>query len=114
MPKDAKKAKRGKKYYKNNREKYRKWALKKHYGLTLETYEDLLKSHDYKCAVCLSPGPESIFQGSQGLCVDHCHKTGRVRGILCAKCNIALGQLEDDPDKILRLYQYLNRHIITD
>lgn len=50
------------------------------------------------CAICL---------GTKKLCIDHCHKTGRVRGALCASCNNMLGQAKDRVDLLLRAIEYL-------
>lgn len=72
--------------------------LKREYGISIEEYEDLLDEYNHKCGVCLSPNK---------LCVDHDHANGRVRGILCSDCNMALGLLKDNPTSILKLYQYL-------
>lgn len=69
------------------------------YQMTLEQWEQLLESQNGCCAVCLRSGAE--------LCVDHCHKTNKVRGLLCRKCNAALGQMEDDPDRMARAIKYL-------
>ncbi len=89
--------------------KRRRWArLEKLYGLTETKYNELLASQNYGCAICenLSPGVtkdghEDIFK------VDHNHTTGKVRGLLCNKCNIGIGQMEDDPDRVLRAAFYL-------
>jgi hypothetical protein len=81
-------------------EQRRRWHLKAKYGLTLEEYETMRVEQDGKCAICES--------GTLQLVVDHCHKTGRVRGLLCVSCNASLGLLRDDPEVILRAAQYLN------
>ena len=57
------------------------WYLKAEYGLTLAQYEALRVGQRGKCAICGALGR---------LCVDHCHKTGKVRGLLCSQCNYSL------------------------
>jgi 5-methylcytosine-specific restriction endonuclease McrA len=69
-----------------------RYGLKKRYGLTLEMYAALSESQDHRCAICRVPGLETK---SKKLHVDHSHQTGKVRGLLCAKCNVALGVLEN-------------------
>jgi hypothetical protein len=54
-----------------------------------------------RCASCGEQRP---------LVVDHCHKTGKVRELLCSQCNRALGFLYDDPAKVLALHAYISRH----
>lgn len=83
------------------REQQRANRLQK-YGLTLAQYDDMYRAQSGLCVVCF--GPPDI---GQSLCVDHCHTTGRVRGLLCHNCNKALGLLKDDPERILRLATYL-------
>ena len=68
------------------------------YGLTHEQYDELLAKQEYACATCRQKKP---------LDVDHDHQTGKVRGLLCRRCNIAIGQFEDDPDLIDRIASYL-------
>lgn len=75
------------------------------YKITLDDYSAMEKTQDYKCAVCFEPFTEENYA-----CVDHCHKTGKVRGILHNKCNAALGIMRDDADKIIKLAEYLRRH----
>jgi hypothetical protein len=76
----------------------RKSHLKRKYGLTLETYEDLLASQRGGCAICGNPDADNV---------DHDHETGRVRGILCWDCNIAIGKFEDDEDRLVAAATYL-------
>ena len=78
----------GKKWHQGRRNSW----LKRRYGLTLETYDALLKSQGGVCKICHSPSPRRNNQAY--MCVDHCHKTGRVRGLLCVKCNVLVGLLE--------------------
>jgi len=67
-----------------------RWALKHKYGLTADAYLDLLDRQHHKCAICGKP-QTSI---KRRLAVDHDHKTGKVRGLLCFRCNTALGAYE--------------------
>lgn len=70
------------------------------YGITLEQQEGMKISQDGKCAICLE---------EKKLVVDHCHASGRVRGLLCHSCNKAIGFLKDDMDRIARAIDYLQR-----
>lgn len=80
------------------------------YGLTSAEYSSLLEKQNYVCAVCKRPNDQwdSRTQKHRALAVDHDHKTGRVRGLLCCKCNPAIGFAEDDPTRLLMLYEYLS------
>lgn len=69
--------------------------IKRLYGLTPQTYLDLLHQQEGRCAICRQ-------LPDRGLQVDHCHDTGRVRGLLCGPCNRALGLLQEDPHVIAR------------
>lgn len=82
----------------------------KKYGLTLEDQERMLREQNYKCAIC---GQEIFLQGSsQKLIahVDHDHKTGKVRGLLCKECNIGLGKFMDNTEYLLRAVSYLKKN----
>ena len=70
-------------------------------GITMEDVESLLSINQ-----CESCGSE---EDKINLVIDHCHKTGNVRGLLCRRCNVALGHLDDDVSKILSLAKYLSR-----
>ena len=72
--------------------------IKCKYNLTVEDYNILLESVNNKCEICGS---------GIGLCVDHNHSTGEIRGILCFKCNSAIGFLEDDINKLSKAIEYL-------
>lgn len=124
MPyKDPEKAKQKRKeYYAKNRERliqqakaYNKahpewYAIhKRHaerkirYGITKEQYEALLVCQNNLCAICKEPSDKS-------LCVDHDHKTGKIRGLLCFDCNRALGCIGDSSESAFRMFEYLKEH----
>ncbi len=68
--------------------------LKCEYGISIQAYEAMLSDQNHCCAICsLKLDSESKASTPH---VDHCHKTGRVRGILCSKCNASLGHIEKD------------------
>lgn len=73
-----------------------------------EDYNAMLELQEDACAICREPETLKRDDGSeQLLAVDHDHKTGRVRGLLCARCNTALGLLRDDVKAIERAIEYL-------
>jgi hypothetical protein len=76
----------------------------KRYGLTLQGWDHLFASQDQRCAAC-----RADEHGGRNWHVDHCHLTGRVRGILCHRCNVALGMLEDSPERVLSLHEYVTK-----
>lgn len=80
------------------------------YGLTNADYSSMLEEQNHVCAVCKRPNDQldPRTQKHRALAVDHDHKTGRVRGLLCCRCNPAIGFAEDDPTRLLMLYEYLS------
>jgi hypothetical protein len=81
---------------------YRRWQLAKTYGLTVNQYEELLSAQGGVCATCLTNNP-----GSKDWHVDHDHATGRVRGLLCANCNLTLGKVGDSVETLERMISYM-------
>lgn len=80
------------------------WYLKKTYGITLDEYEVLADKQNNACAIC---GKECAT--GKMLAVDHNHKTGKVRGLLCFSCNIAIGHLavDDGPELLSKAINYI-------
>lgn len=92
-------------YMKTDKGKFSKWKsdLKRNYGITPEDYNEMFEAQEGCCAIC------STHQVSMKhkLHVDHCHKTGKVRGLLCKNCNLALGNFQDSTKLLLKAIQYL-------
>lgn len=88
-----------------------KWKsfIQRTYGITAEDYYNMLADQDGKCAVCESEEVNSSRISSGKLFIDHCHDTGKVRGLLCSKCNHAIGLLNDDTDLLHKAIAYLNK-----
>lgn len=84
--------------------RYMSTSLKSRYGITLDDYNDMFDKQKGKCDICKT----HQMKLNRKLCVDHCHTTGKVRGLLCNRCNSMLGGLEsplrDKGDK------YIKRH----
>lgn len=83
--------------------------LRTRYGMTLEQYLVMLAAQDQKCAICRTEEETKLgpYGTVQRMSVDHCHATGRVRGLLCNRCNRALGLLGDDTDLLRAAIGYL-------
>jgi hypothetical protein len=79
-----------------NRDKY----MKRRYGISRADYDALFERQGRVCAICRKPSKER-------LCVDHCHVTGMIRGLLCRKCNFGLGSLCDDQRALVAALAYL-------
>lgn len=73
------------------------------YGITLENYNEMLILQDYKCKICKRHKSEFI----KPLAVDHCHDSGKIRGLLCGACNIALGLFRDNEKSLKEAIKYL-------
>lgn len=74
------------------------------YGISPEEYEKLLSKQEGVCAICKVTSEEY----KKNFHVDHCHKTGKIRGLLCQKCNLGLGQFKDSPEFLLSAVEYLH------
>lgn len=83
--------------------KARNNALNCNYGITLKDYNLLLEKQNHKCAIC-----ESDNAGGRGVFhVDHDHETGKIRGLLCHKCNTGIGLLDDNIKILSKAINYL-------
>ena len=71
-------------------------------GIDPDRAQALVESHDGKCDIC-----KTTDNRGKALAVDHCHATGRIRGIVCDNCNLALALLKDNPNIIQQAYEYL-------
>jgi hypothetical protein len=83
----------------------RKCNLKRLYGITLEEYKVLLKKQNNKCAIC-----PTKYTKKKILCVDHNHKTEKVRGLLCHDCNNGIGRFKDNLRIARKAVLYLEKH----
>lgn len=105
------KEKRKSSYAKNleiNKLNSRKNKYKIRYKITLEQYEKMLQNQKSTCFICKKH--QSNMPKSYGrLVIDHCHKTGKIRGLLCRSCNSGIGQLKDSETLLRRAIHYLAR-----
>jgi len=112
---------RNRKYYaehpEKHRERNRKWQAehpekgrereyRRNYGITIEDYERRLVEQDGKCAICGEP--PSV--GGKRLSVDHDHETGKIRALLCQRCNLVVGGLKESAAFARLVADYLEKH----
>ena len=95
-------ARKKREYYKKNPDKARRRNLLTYYGITVETFDQMAAEQNHSCAACLKPTTD--------LHVDHDHKTGAVRGLLCMNCNLALGHVQDSIERLQQLREYTLKH----
>lgn len=83
--------------------------LRKRYGIGVQEYKELLDKQEGNCAICGKHSSSVFTKGKEGfeLCVDHCHDTGKVRGLLCENCNTGIGKLNDSIDLLQKAMNYL-------
>lgn len=90
----------------------RAWSLKRKYGITTDEYTKMSEKQKGLCAICGKK--ETTREPRTGrlkeLAVDHCHKTGRARGLLCSQCNKGIGHFDDDVERIKSAITYLESH----
>ena len=103
-----KKSKSFKNWSERNQQRIRGNRLMRQYGLSNEDYIAMYESQLGLCAICNESQQGITKDGEERfLCVDHCHKTGKVRGLLCARCNAGLGQFQDNPEFLISASKYL-------
>lgn len=96
----------------NNRDKVAQYKWKERYGITPAQYMEMLHIQNNRCAIC---GNEETARHNrskevQKLAVDHCHITGKVRGLLCQDCNRGIGKFQEDPVRLQNAITYLLKH----
>lgn len=100
-----------KKWRKDNPQKYkdqkRRATLRREYNITKEEYDSMNNKQRGVCAIC--SGDNSGSTKFQFLVVDHDHSSGYVRGLLCSRCNMALGGFRDSPDMLHNALEYLDQ-----
>jgi len=96
------------KHYSQNKTKVirrtRNTRYQKKINITLKQYESVMKSHNGKCDICKTENPGGPYNSFN---LDHCHETGKLRGILCFRCNTTLGKFEDKIELFEAAIRYL-------
>jgi len=90
-------------YNKERNKSQRNRNLQAKFGICEAQYDLILKSQNGVCAICDLP------PGGENLCVDHDHKTGKIRGLIHKTCNVALGMFKDDPELLEKAATYLRK-----
>jgi len=91
-------------YYQKNKKELRNKHLQLRFNITRKEYYNILKQQNYVCDIC------GKKENNKSLAVDHNHINGKVRGLLCSRCNIALGFIKDDINIAKKLIKYLEKH----
>jgi hypothetical protein len=93
----------------------RERMLKQRYGITLVQYSEMLEKQGRGCAICARKTPGN-GKGDRYFDIDHCHETGKVRGLLCRQCNVLLGQIAKLkwPGMLTAIRKYLGIHLEYD
>ncbi len=98
-------------YRRENYDSRLRWnRLKSVFGVDKKQYEEMLINQNHVCAICKEPETLKSKIGRKRhefLCIDHCHETGQIRGLLCRKCNGALGGFKDSISMLEAAIQYL-------
>lgn len=90
-------------YRERNRVSAKDKLLRHKYGISIEIRDGILIGQGSCCAICLTGTPHK----TRDWAVDHCHVSGKVRGVLCHRCNVGLGMLQDSPIFLRRAAEYL-------
>lgn len=80
-------------------------SLRSLYGITVQQYDEMLRSQQGVCAIC-----KGSCASGRNLAVDHDHNTGKIRGLLCGNCNQGIGRFSDDQEIMQAAINYINRH----
>ena len=98
------------KYRADNPAKVKGYELKKRFGISVQKYDEMMDAQGGVCAICGNSETMIDKRGlKMSLAVDHCHKTGKVRGLLCKNCNHGLGNFKDDQGLLRKALDYLGK-----
>jgi len=100
---------RSRKWAKDNPGRRRQIEAASGRGMSVFERELFLEQRDFRCEICGISRQTSIEVLGRDLCIDHCHKTRALSGVLCSLCNTASGRLKDNPDLAYKLWKYLER-----
>jgi hypothetical protein len=98
-----------KEWYSKNKDKSKDWSLRNNYGITLADFDRMLADQNNSCKICETSFDKPELGIGDRPCVDHDHKTGKIRGILCNACNRGIGYLKDSVRIIENAKDYLCR-----
>jgi hypothetical protein len=93
--------------------KYREYSAKRRielYGISVEEFAELHQKQNGRCAICQQEETALHLGKKKRLAIDHDHKTGKVRALLCADCNRAIGMMGDDPARLRAAAEYILRY----
>lgn len=109
-------AAKSRQWRKENPDKSKDADLRKVYGITLQDKLNMLSKQAKKCAACGASwhGNKRYKDSETGWLVDHDHKTGKIRGLLCDPCNRTIGQAKEDLHRLVALTAYLTKHLTQD
>ena len=86
------------------REYHRDYQIKRNFGISAKDYDKMLAEQDYSCAICGTHENDL----KKRLAVDHCHKSGNIRSLLCTNCNLGLGNFKDSIKLLKKAIKYLS------
>jgi len=87
----------------NDKDRKFRYNMQRLYGLSYERYREMAEFQNGVCAICGLPPYRNLD-------IDHCHSTGKIRGLLCAPCNTVLGLLKENPTTAEKVAEYLRKH----
>jgi len=92
---------RTKKWQRENPDKAKDTVYRRKYGISLSEYQNMVAKRNGRCDICFEVKP---------LVIDHCHENGDIRGLLCDRCNVGIGCLEDNQERLISAAKYIAGH----
>ena len=83
----------------------KKYNIEKTYGISFDSYLKLVESQNNKCQIC-----KNTLKTGKNTHLDHCHSTGKIRGVLCGKCNTGIGQFNDSIELLKSAVSYIKKY----
>jgi hypothetical protein len=97
-------------YREKNRETLRHRERERKFGISRQEYANIFLKQNGVCAICKQPETATRLGTVKSLSVDHCHTSGKVRGLLCSDCNTGIGKMKESREALLAAIRYLDEH----